>query len=706
MNVYNRQRELRRYWIGLAVGLSVILCLEWNSVNLSALFDKDGAANAAQLMRGLLSPNVSPDFLLRILHLSIESLFVGIVGTAFAVILGMGLALFAIRLPSLPDPPDRTPIVIGFVASFIRWFARFLLGFFRSIPEVVWAYLFVQLLGLGPGAAVLAITLTVGGSIGKLFAELGEAADRQVVGSLKASGASRWAILLFAVIPQVSRQWVAYALFRMECNIRTGTILGVVGAGGLGSEIVLSIRYMEFDKLATALLAVLVFVIVLERLSAVLRRRPARWALAFATVGTAAGLYFLNIPWLEMLSGNIWLSYPDNFSLSSDFLQRTLILTFDTLTMAWVATVVAALLAFFLAPLSTPQLTTHSYLQDTYRKTGVARIVARLLLWMSRYSLQVSRAMPELTLALIFVVWVGPGAYAGILAIAFHNIGVLGRLYTDVYEEVEPGPARALQSGGTGSFGVWLFAVLPQVVPRLLTFTLYRFEVNVRATAMVGFVGAGGIGDALHTAISLFQLADLTALLMVMLAVVTAVDSIGDRLRHRILVGHSESHQKNSLWRALRRMITKSHSQPDTEATVHLSSPQRELLVYRIGSTCELSQGRVLTVTNDTILVECDKQCPCTLILDVFVASADLKHHEIAHVLVRDHAGADLSEYKAHEKMLLTLIAPSQSFLAALHQHATSVGADIQHVDHSKYYNPALSAKKQTAVQFHSQPIE
>jgi len=155
--------------------------------------------------------------------------------------------------------------------------------------------------------------------------------------------------------------------------------------------------------------------------------------------------------------------------------------------------------------------------------------------WASRAVLQGTRVMPELTLALVFVVWVGGGPLAGILAIAVHNIGVMGRLFADVLEEAEAGPPAVLQAQGAGPLATFLFGVMPQVRARLAAYSLYRFEVNVRATAMVGFVGAGGIGDALNTAISLFHMRDLTLLLITMALLVAVVDAIGDHVRSRIL---------------------------------------------------------------------------------------------------------------------------------------------------------------------------
>ncbi len=535
-SAFDRGRELRRYWVWFAIALSVAVCLELTGAQPSKLLDADGLANAGSILQGFANPDMSPDFLRRVFDLSVESLLIGVLGTVFAVVVGGVLAFFAIRVPDLPTPPRQAPAPVRHGAAFVRWLSRFVLGFFRSVPEIVWAYIFVRILGLGPGAAVFAIALTVGGSIGKLYSELAEAVDPRTIHALRATGASRWAILLFAVLPQVGRQWIAYALFRLECNIRSGTILGVVGAGGLGSEIALSIRYFQYDKLATTLLAVLAFVVLLEIVSAELRKRGFRWTLVFASVGTFAAVAWLDIPWMDLFTspGGSMISF-DGLTVDATFLKVATGQVVETLMMAWVATVASAVLAFMLAPMAASHLMTGSYLPDPVRRSGLGLLAAQALKWTSRWILQVTRAMPELTLALVFVVWVGAGPLAGILAIAVHNVGVLGRLYSDVLEEVEPGPPAALQAQGASAFSTFLFGVLPQVGARVAAFTLYRFEVNVRATAMVGFVGAGGIGDALHTAISLFHMHDLTLLLITMLVVVSVVDAIGDRIRARIL---------------------------------------------------------------------------------------------------------------------------------------------------------------------------
>ena len=588
-----RDRARRRIAIAALVVLSLAAAALASGLHLGRLLDARGAASAWGVLSGFASPDLGADFLARIARLSLESLFIGVLGTALAAVIGVSLALVAARVPDLPDPPGGGSVV-RLAGGGLRFCVRFLLGVLRAIPDIVWAFLFVRLFGLGPGPAVLAIAVSTGGVIGKLFAELAEAVDPGPVHALRRAGAGRLGVLLYGVLPQVQRQFVAYALFRLECSIRSASILGVVGAGGLGSEIALSVRYFEYDKLATALIAVLAFVIALEAVSARLRRMRIRWALVFAAIGSIAALAYLDIPWSELWrSGAVAArmsigSAGDAIGVALDALPRAL----ETVAMAWCATIAAAAVAFLFAPLVSRPLIVGSYLPDPPRPRGLARAARWSVFAVARSGFQVGRAMPELTLALLFVMWVGPGATAGALAIAFHTVGVLGRLYGDIYEEVERGPAAALESTGASRLGVWAHGVLPQVFPRILAFTLYRFEVNVRMTAIVGFVGAGGIGTALHTAISLFHVADLVILLAVILFLVTALDWIGDRARHRILTARFGARSASRRRRPTRLTSYRveeidhggDHAHEDTHANRRRDPGERDTVVRLLGA--------------------------------------------------------------------------------------------------------------------------
>ncbi|MCG8424615.1 MAG: ABC transporter permease subunit [Proteobacteria bacterium] len=534
------ERDRRRVWVGAVVIASVLLASWHSGVEFGALADSGGWASFGELVSGLLAPDLSDHFVARIGALAVESLLIGVLGTALAVVLAAVLAIAAARMPAITDDPAARPLAT-WTASAVRATARGVLAFFRSVPEIIWAFLFVRVFGLGPGPAVFAIAITFSGIIGKLFAELIEAADPEPARRMHGSGAGGVAVFVFSVLPLVRRQWVAYALFRLECAIRSASILGIVGAGGLGQEIDLSMRYFQYDKLATALLAVLAYVVVLELASIALRRARPAWPISVFAAGAIAGAAVLDIPWGELFDDasldqvGAFLTGFSNPTTDWAFIENAFDLVLVTVSMAWVATVLAAVSALALAPMAAITFTIRGYLADAPHGHGWTWWLFLLVLVPARICLQITRALPELVWALLFIVWVGPGITAGVLALAVHTIGILGRLYSDALEEAEPGPPRAIEASGAGPFARYLYGVFPQALPRMLAFTLFRFEVNVRAAAMVGFVGAGGLGDALHTAISLFHMRDLAALLALTLVVVVAVDALGDRIRMRLL---------------------------------------------------------------------------------------------------------------------------------------------------------------------------
>jgi phosphonate transport system permease protein len=142
-----------------------------------------------------------------------------------------------------------------------------------------------------------------------------------------------------------------------------------------------------------------------------------------------------------------------------------------------------------------------------------------------------ARAVPELVWALLLVLVMPPGLLAGALALGLHNLGILGKLGSEVVENLDPAPARALRVGGGGPLQLLAYAVLPQALPQFLTFALYRWEVIIRTTIVVGFVGAGGLGREFRLAMSFFHYTDVAMILATYFALVLGVDFVSARLR-------------------------------------------------------------------------------------------------------------------------------------------------------------------------------
>lgn len=189
----------------------------------------------------------------------------------------------------------------------------------------------------------------------------------------------------------------------------------------------------------------------------------------------------------------------------------------DTLSMSTAGTAIACLLAMPLAALN----------------SGVTRVP-----WLRgtiSMVLNVLRSIPLVVWGIACVAAVGFGPLPGAIALAVHSTGMLGKFYSEILEHVDPAPGNALRSQGVSRLGVLRFAVLPQILPRVMDVSLYRWEHNVRAATLMGVIGAGGIGLEIMTAFQLFEYREAIALILVLLAVVTVLNSISGRVRKRFL---------------------------------------------------------------------------------------------------------------------------------------------------------------------------
>jgi phosphonate transport system permease protein len=155
--------------------------------------------------------------------------------------------------------------------------------------------------------------------------------------------------------------------------------------------------------------------------------------------------------------------------------------------------------------------------------------------FLARRALDALRSVPELVFALIFVFAFGPGPFAGVIAIALHTAGALGKLFAEVNENAEAGPVQAVMACGGGRLAAIRFGVLPQVLPNHLSYLLLRFEINVRSASVLGIVGAGGIGEELYLVVRQFIYSDISAIVLLILVTVALVDIGCEKIRRDLI---------------------------------------------------------------------------------------------------------------------------------------------------------------------------
>lgn len=198
--------------------------------------------------------------------------------------------------------------------------------------------------------------------------------------------------------------------------------------------------------------------------------------------------------------------------MATPFLLKTLNAALETLSMSALGTLLAVIAGLVLA------------LPAAGRWGSTARSAVRIVL-------NVLRSIPELVWASLLLVAAGLGPFAGTLALAAHTAGVLGRLFADALENAEPQPEAALRTNGAPALSAFFYATLPQTLPQMLSYTLYRWENNIRAAAVLGVVGAGGLGQMLKYHLSLFQMQSAATVVLAMLLLVALVDAISFALR-------------------------------------------------------------------------------------------------------------------------------------------------------------------------------
>jgi phosphonate transport system permease protein len=245
------------HWFTIAVMLvAVIGSFAYLGLDAGQLFSAEAAAQMRDYFGRFFPPDFSPEYLSQVWRGTLETIAISAIGTLLAAVCGMLLALPA----------------SGRSGRVARAAARLVLNFLRAIPELVWAALMVFAVGLGPFAGTLALAAHTTGVIGRLFAETLENAPREPALALQLAGARAVSVFLYGTLPNVFAQFVAYTLYRWEINIRMAAVLGVVGAGGLGQMLYISLSLFQQPQAMTIIIAMLVLVAVVDTASTWLRR--------------------------------------------------------------------------------------------------------------------------------------------------------------------------------------------------------------------------------------------------------------------------------------------------------------------------------------------------------------------------------------------------------------------------------------------------
>ncbi|MBW4545458.1 MAG: ABC transporter permease subunit [Symplocastrum torsivum CPER-KK1] len=554
-------------------GLVLVASLVW-SLHTAGLFQGDlinqgGWTLVLRFLAAAIHPELSAELLKLTLEASLKTLAYAVCGTALSVLIGLvgGVLSSEVWWQSVlavsRGTTYRTPTY---------WLVvRAVLAIPRAIHELIWALFFVNIFGLDPLVAILAIAIPFGAITAKVFSEILDETPRQALLALLNSGVPPLNAFIYSLIPQAFLNLLSYSFYRFECSIRSAAVLGIIGAGGLGYELLLSLQSLRYEQMWTFLIALILLSGITDFWSAMLRRRlgaPSRLDLNVLNLqerknpvsqtdpvvkGSFLGgivLVLFSFWYVQADYSKLWAPrtaqllagvVQDAFPPDGSQLSQLFTLSLQTLAMSILAMAVAGLGGILLSfPAASNFLLPGGIFdrgksaQPSFFRGDLNRWWGTSVLVCTRFLLLFVRAVPEPIWALIFLFVLFPGILPGAIALGLHNLGILGRLMAEVTENLDERPMRSLKALGATSPQVFLYSVLPLTLPRFIAYILYRWEVCIRATVIVGLVGAGGLGRLLTEQLSSFDYKGLLTTLIVFIALTFLVDLISASVRRTL----------------------------------------------------------------------------------------------------------------------------------------------------------------------------
>ncbi|HRV94808.1 MAG TPA: ABC transporter permease subunit [Anaerolineae bacterium] len=514
-----------------------------------------------------LNPDLSPDFLRLTLDATITTLAFAVCGTFFSLIFGFVAGIFASEVWWQSILPGR---VGGRSIYRAPWLAvRSVLAFLRAIHEIIWGLFFISIIGLDPLSAVLAIAIPFGAVTGKVFSEILDEMPRQPYLVLRNSGVPPTLALTYTLVPQAFLDALSYAFYRFECSIRAAAVLGIIGAGGLGHEIFLSLQSLRYEQIWTLFLALFALNGLTDLWSGLLRRRlgaklscsgadcvdidspmsgtatlqlyrydrVVRASLIIAALLIPFSFWYIQPNFGKLFSERTLLhlgevarwAFPPDFSQLP--LSEWLELSAVTVAMSLLAIAGAGLLALVLCFPSAHNFLLPGGLLVPSTAGLFHRTLGLAVLLIARAILLVARSIPPPVWALLFIFVLFPGILPGAAALGMYTLGILGRLMAEVVENLDDRPLTALKALGARGGDIFTYGILPLSSPRFLAYGLYRWEEAIRATVVVGLVGAGGLGHLLTEQLSSFDYQGVFTTLIVFVTLIFLVDQISAAVR-------------------------------------------------------------------------------------------------------------------------------------------------------------------------------
>lgn len=516
-------KKRARILLYLLISIILLVFLGFK-VNFSFIRLYKGIPSMFNLFERMLKPNLS--YKTEVFEKLMETIEIGILSSIIGVLLAIP---FSLLVASNITPNQYIADILTAIFSF-----------FRTIPSLIWAAILVSIFSIGKFSGIIALSIIAFLMSLKLFREHIESIKENQLNSTRSVGANSIQVLRYCVMPYMLELSISIFLLVFETNIRSATILGLVGAGGIGQIMWRDLNHLRYDNLSTLILILFLTILTIDLISLIIRNYLRKSSINFKSIESyrrfqiskticipiiIIGLLFLVFKSLDIRYDRLLIG----LSQGSTIIKRMIRIDMsyypkliegvkESFFIAIFATIVGSLWAIILSYLTA---------YNTSPRKGISLLLKGVI--------NIFRTFPPIITAIIFFRGVGPGPLAGAMALSIYTTGVLTKMYSEVLESTEKNIQDSIIVTGATKLESYRHGLFPHTFPTFLSLALYRLESNIRNSTILGVIGAGGIGTILSMNITWRNWEKVGLLLLGISLMIILIDRFSNCLRKRLL---------------------------------------------------------------------------------------------------------------------------------------------------------------------------